>query len=446
MTVCPRIELVFHDCQCETVRFGLPGAAFNLVRGWLAFQPVVSISNTPLMPSRLTRYILIEILKIFVVSLIALTALILLIGVGRELLRKGLGAVAVIQLLPYVLPISLQFAFPATALFSVCCVYGRMAADGEVSTVKATGISPLRLLQPALIFAALLSPVAVVVSDLAVSWGRPGVNRVVLMSIVDIAYRVLDSQHSYSPDHNFSIHVREVQGHKLIYPTVTVRSRGDGETIKLTAREGELRLDEETQTLVLKVVDSQIIGGHRFRNIEPGEREWRIPLSNASVSRDISTQSPSELSLRLISTERIRQDHRRHATIGRLAAHTGFAILTSRSGDIAGPPGQEIDNAMTFTRNRLTRLHTEPWRRWAEGFSCFFFVFVGAPLAMVLRTSDYWTTFGLCFIPTIVVYYPLFIFGLEQAKDGSVPPYGVWIGNLVLAGIGMVLIARVRRH
>ena len=71
------------------------------------------------MPSRLTRYVLIEILKIFIVSLIILTLLILLIGVGRELLRRGLGLSAVIQLLPYILPISLQFAFPATALFSV---------------------------------------------------------------------------------------------------------------------------------------------------------------------------------------------------------------------------------------------------------------------------------------------------------------------------------------
>ena len=118
------------------------------------------------MPSRLTRYVMIEILKIFIVSLVALTLLILLIGVGRELLRRGLGLVAIIQLLPFVLPISLQFAFPATALFSVCCVYGRMAADGEVATVKATGISPLTLLQPAIIFAALLSPAAVYFSDL----------------------------------------------------------------------------------------------------------------------------------------------------------------------------------------------------------------------------------------------------------------------------------------
>ncbi len=398
------------------------------------------------MPTRLTRYVLFEILKIFVVSLIALTALILLIGVVRELLRKGLGAVAVIQLLPYVLPIALQFAFPATALFSVCCVYGRMAGDGEISTVKASGISPLRLLQPALIFAALLSPAAVVVSDLAGSWGRPGINRVVLLSIVDIAYRVLDAQHSYTPDQGFSIHVRDVQGRTLIHPTVTVHHGGDEGSMKLTAREGELRLDPETQTLILKVVDSHFTDGHRSQYTNPGETEVRIPLASAAASKDVHTQSPGELSLRLIGSERISQEQRRHATIGQMAALTGFAILTSRTEDIAGPPGTAIERMMKYNVSRLTRLHTEPWRRWAEGFSCFFFVFVGAPLAMVLRTSDYWTTFGLCFLPTLVVYYPLFIFGLEQSKNGAVPPYGVWIGNLVLGGIGMILIARVRRH
>ena len=71
-------------------------------------------------------------MKIFVVALIALTLLILLIGVGRTLLREGLGPIAIVKLLPFVLPISLQFAFPATALFAVSCVYGRMAGDGEV--------------------------------------------------------------------------------------------------------------------------------------------------------------------------------------------------------------------------------------------------------------------------------------------------------------------------
>ena len=398
------------------------------------------------MPSRLTRYVLVEILKIFFVSLIILTLLILLIGVGRELLRRGLGPSAVIQLLPFILPISLQFAFPATALFSVCCVYGRMAAHGEISTVKASGISPIRLLKPALVFAAILSPVAVVVSDLAVSWGRPGVNRVVLMSIEDIAYRVLRSEQTYTSDRGFSIHVREVVGRKLIRPTVTVHNSGSQGPMKLTAKEGELRLDPETETLLLRVLDSQVEGGHVFQSIVPGETEFKIPLSRQTSTQDLSRKSPSELPMRLLSTERIRQDSRNHAIVGQLAAHTGFSILTSRHENIMGVGENEMDSNLQRNRKRLIRLQTEPWRRWAWGFSCFFFVLVGAPLAMLAKTSDYWSTFGLCFLPTLIAYYPLFIFGLEQAKDGLVPPYGVWLGNLILAVIGSILIAKVRRY
>lgn len=398
------------------------------------------------MPTRLTRYVVLEILKIFVVSLIALTLLFLLIGVGRDLMRRGLGPVAVLQLLPFVLPISLKFAFPATALFSVCCVYGRMASDGEVATVKASGVSPLKLLQPALVFAAMLSPFAVFVSDLAVSWGRPGVNRVVLMSIEDIAYRVLKSDHSYTSDHGFSIHVRDVVGRTLIQPTVTMHNSGGGAPMKLTAREGELGLDPETQMLRLKVLDYQLDAGSSLKSIMPGEEVIKIPLAGALTQKDISEQSPSELPLRLISSERIRQDTRTDATAGRLATHTGFSVMTSRFEDIAGLIGRHVERELHSSKRRLIKLQTEPWRRWAWGFSCFFFVMVGAPLAMIAKTSDYWTTFGLCFLPTLLVYYPLFILGLEQAKDGNVPPYGVWLGNAMLCVIGICLIARVRRY
>ncbi|MEO1617917.1 MAG: LptF/LptG family permease [Planctomycetota bacterium] len=395
------------------------------------------------MPTRLTRYILAEIIKIFVVALIALTLLILLIGVGRTLLREGLGPVAIIRLLPFVLPISLQFAFPATALFAVSCVYGRMAGDGEVATVKASGISPLRLLQPALIFAFLLSPIAVFMSDLAVSWGRPGVNRVVMLSIEDIVYRKMRSQHSYTDD-GFSIHVRDVQGQTLQYPTVTIH--GGGAPVKMQAREGRLTLDPDNETLILELTDSRWDRGQSLQGIIPGKTEVPIPLSRALRTPSLQETRPSELPLRVIELERLRQDARSLASVGQLAAHTGFSILTSRSEDIAGPEGYHHEEILKASGRRLTRLRIEPWRRWAEGFSCFFFVLIGAPLAMIAKTSDYWTTFGRCFLPTLLVYYPLFILGLNQAKDEAIPPYGVWMGNIVLLGIGLVLIAKVRRY
>ena len=105
-----------------------------------------------------------------------------------------------------------------------------------------------------------------------------------------------------------------------------------------------------------------------------------------------------------------------------------------------------VQEQLRLSKRRLIRLQTEPWRRWAEGFSCFFFVLMGAPLAMIAKRADYWSTFGICFLPTLLLYYPLFIFGLEQAKDGNVPPFGVWMGNGILAMIGMMLIMRVRRY
>lgn len=393
------------------------------------------------MPSRLTRYILAEIMKIFVVALIALTLLILLIGVGRTLLREGLGPLAIIQLLPFVLPISLQFAFPATALFAVSCVYGRMAGDGEVATVKASGISPLTILQPAFVFAFLLSPIAVFMSDLAVSWGRPGVNRVVMLSIEDIVYRKMRTQHSYTDD-NFSIHVRDVEGKKLLYPTVTVHSAA----MKLQAREGRLTLDAENETLLLELVDTRWDRGGSVEAVFPGESQVPIPLSQTLRTPSQAETRPSELPLSLIDYERLQQDARSHAVVGQLAAHTGFAILTSRCDDIVGPSGQQMLAQLDANRHRLTKLKVEPWRRWAEGFSCFFFVLIGAPLAMIARTSDYWTTFGRCFLPTLLMYYPLFILGLNQAKDAAIPPYGVWLGNIVLGAIGLLLVARVRRY
>jgi lipopolysaccharide export system permease protein len=216
--------------------------------------------------------------------------------------------------------------------------------------------------------------------------------------------------------------------------------------MKLQAREGRLTLDAENETLLLELTDSRWDRGGSLQSILPGTTEVPIPLSRTLRTPTQAERRPSELPLRLIGVERMRQDARSHAEIGQLAAHTGFSILTSRNDAILGGTGRAMIGQLDASRRRLTKLRIEPWRRWAEGFSCFFFVLIGAPLAMIARTSDYWTTFGRCFLPTLLLYYPLFILGLNQAKDGAIPPYGVWLGNVALFAIGIILVNRVRRY
>ena len=348
--------------------------------------------------------------------------LILLIGVGRELLREGLGVMAVLSLLPYVLPMSLQFALPTTMLFAVCCVYGRMSADGEIATIKSSGSPRLKIIQPALMFAALLSPFAVYLSDVAVSWGRPGVKRVMMHSIEDVVYRMLRAQRSYSSPKGFSIHVQDVddENHLLIYPTVTLHIGGHGDPITVEAKEASISLDPENETLTLRASHPKTTGGS-WGHQSQTELEIPIPLDMVLRKGSVSSSSPSELPLRVIGPETIRQQRSGEADRQRLAAQTGFSLISARWDELAGPRGTSLETAIHSGDERLTRLRTEPWRRWAFGFQCLFFAMVGVPLAIRMKSADYWTSFGLCFVPILIVYYPLFQFGLDQAKSAACP-------------------------
>ena len=398
------------------------------------------------MPTRLTRYILLEIFKIFGISLVVLTMLILLIGVGRELLREGLGVMAVLSLLPYVVPMSLQYSLPATILFAVCCVYGRMAADGEISTIKSAGVSPFRVMAPALLFAALLSPFAVLLSDLAVSWGRPGAKRVIVLSLEDVVYRMLHAQRSYSSPKGFSIHVQDVDGKRLMYPTVTLNTRNSDQPVTMTAREAGISLNPENETLTLTTLDCRLDLGDGVIQQVPGTFEFAIPLDIVMRKGSVDSSSPSELSLRLMGREAIRQQRSVESNRQRLAAQTGFSLVAARWDELAGPRATQLQSAIVAGERRLTRLRTEPWRRWATGFTCFFFVWVGVPLAIRMKSADYWTSFGMCFVPILLLYYPMLQFGVDQAKAGELPPYSVWLANICMGVVGLYFCKYVYRY
>jgi lipopolysaccharide export system permease protein len=63
-----------------------------------------------------------------------------------------------------------------------------------------------------------------------------------------------------------------------------------------------------------------------------------------------------------------------------------------------------------------------------------------------MRKSDFWTIFAVCFIPILLAYYPLLMFGVGQAKSGAMPPFIVWLGNVAMLVVGFLLIRQIQRH
>jgi lipopolysaccharide export system permease protein len=301
------------------------------------------------------------------------------------------------------------------------------------------------LLWPAFMLAFFLSIVGVWLNDLAYSWGYVGVQRVVIQSAEEIVYGMLRTQGSYASQ-RFSIVVKGVDERRLIRPVIHFQPNADSPMCTISAAEAELKSNLERNTLVLILIDCEVYvsGAH---STLPGRHVQEIPLTLASSKKGADAEiTPAHLPLSQISGETEKQIVVIRELEQSLAAESALALVTGELDSLSETTWKQKRQRLDNAQLRLNRLRTEPCRRWAAGFSSLCFVLVGAPLAIRMRNSDAMSTFFRCFCPILLIYYPFFAFGLDQAKAGEVPPYTVWAGNLVLALIGAWLLRKVIRN
>jgi lipopolysaccharide export system permease protein len=394
----------------------------------------------------LTRHILIELIKIFVIALVALTSMFVVVGVVKQAMAEGLPLSGIPRLIPYVLPDMLRFTVPATLLLATTTVLARMSGANEIVAIKALGISPMTVITPILVVAFFLSLVTVWLNDLAVSWGRVGAQRVIIEAAEEIAYNTLRTQRFFSAP-GFTIGVKRVEGRRLVHVTLSIQTNANSPAAHITADEAELRADPANN--VLKIIARngkfEIPGTVDFQ-FPHDEIEREMPLRDATKT-DGDASKPSWMPLRDIPIEIAKSEQSIRDLDQELAAVNAFAMLSGDFGALANPEvwqGQEGQRADLQTHHH--QLRTEPHRRWSSGFSCLFFVWIGAPMAIRLRRGDFLTSFFLCFMPILIVYYPAMIYGVGGSKHGSIPPWSVWGCNALLLLWGAYLLRKVIRY
>jgi lipopolysaccharide export system permease protein len=362
--------------------------------------------------------------------------------IGKEAVDKGIGLGPLLRMAPYLLPQAMQFAVPGTMLLATTSVYGRMASYNEIVAIKSLGISPMAVIWPTLVLATLVSFVAVVLNDVAVSWGRLGVQRVFLASIEEVTYGQLRMRHTYNLG-RANITVRDVEGHRLIQPTLIVQASGDQPAWTISADEAELHLLPEEGKLIVRFHDLSLDGPLKW--INPDTQEYVMSLEeltgSTSKNRSPSTYALAEIAPAIREQEEL-LGHIEQATV----AQAAFGMLTGDFDSLSETAWKAHERETENAEVRLHRLQTEPWRRWANGFSCLCFVLIGVPVSVWLRFSEFIASFFVCFLPILVVYYPLLAVSVDQAKDGTFPPQSVWLGNVLLSLAGVWLLRRVNRY
>jgi lipopolysaccharide export system permease protein len=390
-----------------------------------------------------TRHILIELSKVFLLSITSLTLFMLIVGVVREGISEHLPLSELMRLIPYILPDALRVTLPVTLLLATTTVYSRMSGFNEVVALKALGVSPVAILWPAYFLAFLLSLVTVYLNDVAVSWGRNGVQRVVTEAVEKIAYNMLATQREYTCS-RFSIFVKRVEGRRLIGVRLSVQAQGDNPPGMITAREAQLQSDPERNVLKITLYNGALTYQGKLSYQFPDVEAIEVPL------RDRVNESeallPSWLELSVIAGQTQKQEEQIRIYKQEMAVRSAYSLLSGDFIDLASSGWPHYRNTLQVFYSTYHRLLTEPHRRWATGFSCLFFVWVGAPLAIQMRNSDLLASFALCFLPILIVYYPLLVFGVDGAKHGTIPPWSIWAGNVLLALWGLAILRKVLRY
>lgn len=101
----------------------------------------------------LTRYVLKEHLGPFTFALTALTSLMLLNFISRqfgELVGKGLPWSVIGEFFLLSIPFTVALTVPMSVLVAVLYAFSRLSAENEVTALRASGVSPWRLVGPAL--------------------------------------------------------------------------------------------------------------------------------------------------------------------------------------------------------------------------------------------------------------------------------------------------------
>src|SRR5262249_45927771 len=104
---------------------------------------------------------------------------------------------------------------------------------------------------------------------------------------------------------------------------------------------------------------------------------------------------------------------------------------------------EKIEDRGVNIRGIDTEMHMRP----ALAFGCLFFVLVGCPVGIWLSKSDYLSAFITCFLPIVIIYYPLMLCGSNFAKEGKLfPALDVWLANGSMGVIALVLFRRLLRN
>lgn len=407
----------------------------------------------------LNRMIFWELVRVFLLSLIALTGLFLIVGLIQQASQLGLSLSQVLGAVPLFVPSTLPLTIPATTLFASCVVYGRLAHDNEVVALKAAGVHLFVIVKPALLLGTLTTLATAALYHTTIPASQQRLYEQILSDPEEVLYNQLRRDRCFRhPSAPYVLYVNDVQGKRLIDVVIKRRARtkdarpGAPEytvTFDLVARmhEARLRVDLASGKVIIDpdrfVVYEKNASGSTA-SAGPFTMDLPDSVSGKEARLRISALTWDDLPVRIAAVSAEHDDLVNQRTqLQANIANISDAHLRSLAQNELRNFQFGIDTKTRQVRNLQAEIHARP----ALAVSCLVFALIGCPVGIWANRADYLSTFVICFLPTLVVYYPLLLAGSDMGKNGRVPLWlGCWAADIILGSVGVFLTWRLLRR
>jgi LPS export ABC transporter permease LptG len=328
------------------------------------------------------------------------------------LINKGAPAFLILRFLVARMPQATPMAFPFACLFGALLAFGRLAADNEITSIRTSGVSFMRICR---------TPLLLGIGMFLISFG---VNEKIAPAAVDISTRTFYQiiyrtatlpiePHLFRTDpgtgKTFYIDSVEPDGHTMDNVMIFEQSRGSPFLGVTTARKATI----ENGLIVLQgAIQTRVLPNGIVQTLTIEARDITVPLPLGDTGEKFLSQAYNDP---------YAMDAKR------LGEQIAFRKLTGAGGsDLAG---LEITLA----------------QKYALPFASFIAVLIALPLAV--RFGKKGRTLGIALsVVVLFIYYILGAVGAAFGKNGAITPWiAVWLPNAIVAAGGGYLILKEDR-
>ena len=240
----------------------------------------------------LHRYVLAQLVAPFLFALGAMTSILVLNQVARRfgrLVGKGLPWSVIIEVFALSIPFIVAMTLPMAILLAVLYTFTHLAADNEITAMRASGVSVGQLLAPVVVAGALLAAANFALVDQFL----PKSNAKLRTLLIDISRKkpTLDLREqaiNEIPPSRLFLRASRIDPASGRLREVTIYDMGarDGRRV-IYADSGHMAFAENQADLLLRLHDGEI---HEFKNVDPHDFRLTAFQTNNILVRNVANE------------------------------------------------------------------------------------------------------------------------------------------------------------